>query len=178
MGHLHVVTQSNFYSFAYLLVETLTRNVRVFPPGLSLWQSFSRGCLSDSVVRSINVHIATNCIAPRVTRKIKQDITTIILGALCDQDNLEYHNWFSFLLVFLFVNPWDWAILLWRRVISVTASCMEWHDIFINIWLEKSHSLVGQSAMSNNKEEFTCQNGQNGKHRKSGTNWFCCHPGS
>jgi len=92
MGHLHLVTQSNFHSFAYLLVETQTRNVGVFPPRLSVSQSFSRGCLPDSMVKSINVHIATNCIAPRVTRKIKQDIATIIPGALCDQDNLEHHS--------------------------------------------------------------------------------------
>lgn len=133
MGHLHSVAQSNFHSFAYLLVETQTRTVRGFPPELSLSQPFSRGCLSDSMVRSINVHIATNCTAPRVTRTIKQDIATIILGALCDQDNLKYHNWLSCLLVFLFTNPSYWIVLLRRRVMSVTPSHMLWHDISRNI---------------------------------------------
>lgn len=92
MAHLHLVTQSNFHSLAYLLVETQTRNVRVLPPELSLLQSFFRGCLSDSMVKSINVHIVTNYIAPGLRREIKQDLATCIAGAVCDQDNLEYHH--------------------------------------------------------------------------------------
>lgn len=86
-------------------------------------QSFSRGCLSDSVVRSINAHIASNCIATSVTRKIKRNTATIILGDLRDRRNLEYRIWFSCLLVLLFTNPADCTILLRRKVVSVTASC-------------------------------------------------------
>lgn len=65
--------------------------------------SFSRGHLSNSVLRSINAHIISNWVAPRATRKIKWDIETITSGALCAQDNLERHS----LLIFLGMCPLD-----------------------------------------------------------------------
>lgn len=108
MGPLHLVPQPNFHSFPHLLVETQTRNVRNFPPGLSL-SALLWGRLSDSEVRSINVRIATNCIAPRATRKIKRDVATIIPGALCDSDNLEHHSRASCLPAFLSTHPSDGA---------------------------------------------------------------------
>lgn len=161
MGHLHVVTQSNFCSFVYLLVGTLTRNVRVFLQGCQA-RSPSPG-LAFLIQWLGQLMFISPLIALLQELQEKSDRTEQQLSwELCVTRTLWSVTADS-------VSCWPFC--LWipgtEQFCSEGANFAPFRDcilcgvqdISINTWLEKSHSLVGQSATSNNKEEFTCQNG-------------------